>query len=144
MTTFGTLQASVLLALLIALPLTPALAATAACPAEDFDSFLHHFANEIAVQKAFVSVPLQSDSIDPEAEPEPAPVSRMLDKSELQFPLMPSEQQQLKQGLSLSKTVIDPQQVKVKLTKADTDYQVSFFFRRQGCWTLYRMQDDSL
>lgn len=144
MMTFRILQARTLLALLIALPLPPAVAATATCPAEDFDRFLHHFANEVAVQQAFVSTPLQSDSIDPDAEPEPAPISRMLDKSDLQFPLMPSEQQQLNQGLSLTKTVIDPQQVQVKLTKADTDYQVSFFFRRQGCWTLYRMQDDSL
>jgi hypothetical protein len=144
MKTSGAIAAQIVLAALIALPLTPASAATVACPAQDFDSFLKHFANDIAVQKAFVSIPLQSDSIDPEAEPEPAPVSRQLDKAQIQFPLMPNEQQQRKQGLSLSKTASSADQVTLKLTKADTDYQLSLFFRHQDCWMLYRIKDDSL
>jgi hypothetical protein len=144
MKTPGTVFAQILLSALIALPLTPASAAQVACPAQDFDSFFKHFANDVAVQKAFVSVPLQSDSIDPEAEPEPAPVSRQLDKAQIAFPLLPNEQQQRKQGLSLSKTVSATDQVSIKLSKADTDYQLTLFFRHEDCWMLYRIKDDSL
>ena len=52
--------------------------AAPACPARDFPGFLAAFADDVAVQKAFVAVPLRSDTIDPEAEPEPKPVTTML------------------------------------------------------------------
>lgn len=122
----------------------PAQASAAACPAQDFDGFLKRFANDIEVQKAFVSTPLQSEYIDPEAQPEPRPVSELLDKSQLQFPLMPSDQQQHDQGLTLAKRLKGPDQAVIKLTKADTGYQLSFFFKREACWMLYRIQDESL
>ncbi|MCD5970607.1 hypothetical protein [Pseudomonas quasicaspiana] len=122
----------------------PAQASMAACPAQDFDGFLKRFANDLEVQKAFVSTPLQSEYIDPEAQPEPRPVSELLDKSQLQFPLMPSDQQQHEQGLTLAKRLKGTDQAVIKLTKADTGYQLSLFFKREACWTLYRIQDESL
>lgn len=122
----------------------PAQASAAACPAQDFDGFLKRFANDIEIQKAFVSTPLQSEYIDPEAQPEPSPVSELLDKSQLKFPLMPSDQQQHDQGLTLAKRLKGPDQAVIKLTKADTGYQLSLFFKREVCWMLYRIQDESL
>ncbi|WP_407315367.1 hypothetical protein [Pseudomonas sp. nanlin1] len=119
-------------------------AGVAACPAQDFDGFLKRFANDIELQKAFVSSPLQSEYIDPEAQPEPRPVSELLEKSQLKFPLMPSDQQQRDQGLTLAKRLKGPDQAVIKLTKADTGYQLSLFFKREACWMLYRIQDDSL
>ncbi|WP_095093699.1 hypothetical protein [Pseudomonas sp. Irchel 3A5] len=119
-------------------------ASVATCPAQDFDGFLKRFANDIEVQKAFVSTPLQSEYIDPEAQPEPRPVSELLYKSQLQFPLMPSDQQQHDQGLTLAKRLKRPDQAVIKLTKADTGYQLSLFFKREACWMLYRIQDESL
>ncbi|MGX0954783.1 hypothetical protein AB7M18_000911 [Pseudomonas viridiflava] len=122
----------------------PSQASVAACPAQDFDGFLKRFANDIEVQKAFVSTPLQSEYIDPEAQPEPRPVSELLDRSQLQFPLMPSYQQQHDQGLTLVKQLKGPDQAVIKLSKADTGYQLSLFFKREACWMLYRIQDESL
>ncbi|WP_349969938.1 hypothetical protein [Pseudomonas caspiana] len=122
----------------------PAQTSVAACPAQDFDGFLKRFANDMEVQKAFVSTPLQSEYIDTEAQPEPRPVSELLDKSQLQFPLMPSDQQQRDQGLTLAKRLKGPDQAVIKLTKADTGYQLSLFFKREACWMLYRIQDESL
>jgi len=100
--------------------------------------------NDVEVQKAFVTDPLQSDSVDANAEPEPKPVSKMLGRAEITFPVMPSEQQQAKDGLKLTKNDISATEVSVKLAKEDTDYQMSFFFRKDGCWHLYRTKDDSL
>lgn len=114
----------------------PAMAAASpACPAQGFDSFLHRFANDIAIQKAFVSDPLQSDTVQQ--------VSQQLEKAQLSFPLMPNEQQQAQQGLSLSKAVVGPKEVMVQLTKANTDHPLSLFFRKEDCWTLYRIQNDA-
>lgn len=119
-------------------------AASPTCPAEDFASFLPKFMDDVATQRAFVTDPLQSDSVDANAEPEPKPVSKMLGRAEIAFPVMPSEQQQAKDGLKLTKNEISATEVGVKLAKEDTDYQMSFFFRKDGCWHLYRMKDDSL
>jgi hypothetical protein len=131
---------------------TPAAARSAAsatssapsCPAEHFDRFLPLFENDIAIQKAYVTYPLQSDSVDPNADPEPKPVSKSLAKAEVTFPVMPSQADQTKDGLVATQTASGPAEVAVKLVKPDTDYQTTFFFRKDDCWHLYRVKDDSL
>ena len=117
---------------------------TPTCPAQTFDIFLMAFANDVAVQKAFVTQPLQSESVDALAEPEPRPITKMLGFDQLHFPLMPNLQRQALDGLQLVKTISGNGEMEVKLVKPDTDYQVLFFFRNDGCWKLYRMRDDSL
>ncbi|MET0937508.1 MAG: hypothetical protein ABWX83_16060 [Luteibacter sp.] len=122
----------------------PAGAASPTCPATDFAGFLPKFMNDVATQKAFVTDPLQSDSVDPNAEPEPKPVSKMVGRADITFPVMPSEGQQAKDDLKLTKNETSATEVIVKLARQDTDYQMSFFFRKDGCWHLYRVKDDSL
>lgn len=125
---------------------TPAAApanAAIACPSQDFDAFLKAFADDVEVQKAHTQRPLQSDSVDPNADPEPKQVTAMLDGDALRFPVMPSSQTQHNDGLVLSQTEVNGDK-QVMLAKPDTDYQLSFFFRKGECWTLYRKRDDSL
>ena len=114
------------------------------CPAEQFDRFLPLFENDVALQKTYVTDPLQSDSVDPNADPEPKPVSKSLAKAEVAFPVMPSQADQTKDGLVATQTVSGPTEIAVKLVKPDTDYQTTFFFRKDDCWHLYRVKDDSL
>lgn len=114
------------------------------CPAQPFDAFLTAFANDIEIQKAFVTRPLQSETVDALAEPEPRPVTKMLGFAELHFPLMPNLKKQALDGLQLEKTISGNGEMEVRLFKPDTDYQVLFLFRKDGCWKLYRMRDDSL
>lgn len=114
------------------------------CPAQAFDTFLAAFANDVEVQKNFVTQPLQNESVDALAEPEPKPITKILNFVELHFPLMPSLQQQTHDGLKLIQTPSSNGEMEVKLIKPDTDYQLLFFFRNDGCWKLYRMRDDSL
>lgn len=121
----------------------PANAAAIACPSQDFSVFLKAFTDDVEVQKAHTQRPLQSDSIDPNADPEPKQVTAMLDGDALRFPVMPNTQTQKNDGLVLSQTELNGDK-QVMLAKPDTDYQLSFFFRKGECWTLYRKRDDSL
>ncbi|WP_206409503.1 hypothetical protein, partial [Lysobacter enzymogenes] len=114
-----------------------------ACPSQDFDAFLAAFADDIQVQRAFTQRPLRSETVDANADPEPKPVTAMLDGDALKFPLMASRARQQAEGLVLSQTELNGDK-QVMLAKPDTDYQLSFFFRKGECWTLYRMRDDSL
>lgn len=125
-------------------PIAPATASAPRCPAEAFDRFLPLFENDVAVQKAYVTDPLQSDSVDPNADPEPKPVSKSVPRAEVAFPVMPSQAQQTKDGLIATQTADGPTEISVKLVKPDTDYQMTFFFRKDDCWHLYRVKDDSL
>lgn len=127
-----------------AAPAGAATSATAtACPSQDFDAFLAAFADDIEVQRAFTQRPLRSETVDANADPEPKPVTAMLDGDALKFPLMASRAKQQAEGLVLSQTELNGDK-QVMLAKPDTDYQLSFFFRKGECWTLYRMRDDSL
>lgn len=121
----------------------PAAVAAKACPSQDFAVFLKAFADDVEVQKAHTQRPLRSETIDANADPEPKPVTAMLDGDALRFPLMPSASQQQAEGLVSSQTELNGDK-EVMLVKPDTDYQRSFFFRKDACWTLYRMRDDSL
>ncbi|SFW62864.1 hypothetical protein SAMN02800691_2679 [Luteibacter sp. UNCMF366Tsu5.1] len=119
-------------------------ASATTCPAESFDQFLPLFENDVSVQKTYVTDPLQSDSVDPNADPEPKPVSKSLPKDQVTFPIMPSQSDQAKDGLTAKRTDTSATDIAVKLVKPDTDYQMTFFFRKDDCWHLYRVKDDSL
>ncbi|WP_375768699.1 hypothetical protein NR798_44650 [Archangium gephyra] len=116
----------------------------AACPSQDFGTFLTAFANDASVQEAFTVRPLRIDSIDAAAEPEPKRVTRRVDGAELRFPLLPSLQRQQQDGLTMRWAPDGDDKAEVFLSKPDTDYQTSFFFIRKGCWLLEWIQDDSL
>lgn len=116
----------------------------AACPSQDFPTFLTSFANDTGVQEAFTRRPLQMDSIDVAADPEPRRITRMLEGADLRFPLMPGLQRQAQQGVKMRWTPIGNDRVEVLLTQDDTDYKTTFFFIRNDCWMLYWIKDDSL
>jgi len=123
---------------------TPAPTSALACPSPSFDGFLKAFTENIEVQKAFSVEPLESQTVDAAAEPEPALVTKMLSAAELQFPLIPSERQQSKEGLTMRQSVLESSDTKVTLAKEDTDHQMSFYFRKNQCWQLYRIRNESL
>jgi hypothetical protein len=119
--------------------------AAGACPASTFDGFLPAFMDDVSVQKRYAADPLESDTIDPNAEPEPAPVKKMLTKAQVTFPVMPDSARQKKDGLVLKRSPEGDGGFAVELAKPDTDYQMTFHFRSaEGCWQLYRTEDDSL
>lgn len=123
----------------------PSAPSAMACPAPTFEGFFKRFADDVAVQKAYVTDPLQSDSVDAEAEPEPAPVHKTLKASEIAFPVLPTTTELASKGLNVTTEHPDPSDIAVTVSKPDTDDQKVFHFRpSDGCWTLYRIDDQSL
>ena len=115
-----------------------------ACPSREFDQFLTAFVSDSKVQTAFTASPLQSDSIDAGSEPEPKTVKRQLLASEVKFPVIQAAQQQHDEGLTMLRRK-DGEEMVVTVTKPDTDYQISYYFRKnEGCWQLYRKFDESI
>jgi hypothetical protein len=127
-----------------AVPTSTPTSAAPACPSPSFDGFLKAFIESAEVQRAFSTEPLESQNVDATAEPEPALVTKMLTAAEPQFPLIPSEQQQVKEGLTMRQSVLENGDTKVTLAKEDTDYQMSFYFKKEACWKLIRIRNDSL
>lgn len=127
-----------------AVPTPAPTSAVPACPSPSFDGFLKAFIASVEVQKAFSAEPLESQTVDAAAEPEPALVTKMLTATELQFPLIPSEQQQANEGLKMRQSALENGDIKVTLAKEDTDYQMSFYFKKEACWELIRVRNDSL
>lgn len=117
---------------------------TLACPSSNFDGFLKVFISDLEAQKEFSANPLENQTVDATAEPEPALVTKMLTATELKFPLIPSEQQQANQGLKMRQSALENGDIKVTLAKEDTDYQMSFYFKKEVCWKLIRIRNDSL
>jgi len=121
----------------------PARAATG-CPAGTFTGFLQAFAADMAVQRAHTRIPLIDETVDPNAEPEPRTVRRMLDAAHIRFPLLPSPAEQRRKHMTMHSRAV-PAGMETTLRTGETDDQIRLLFRREkGCWTLIRRSDDSL
>jgi hypothetical protein len=123
----------------------PAWAASGTCPATTPDAFVKRFMDDAAIQKQFTADPLQAQTIDANAEPEPAPVTQNLPKDRFKFPIMPSTERAAADHLVLKQTPDAKGGFAAELDRPGTDYQVTYRFRAaNGCWELYRTEDDSL
>ncbi|MHA6831177.1 hypothetical protein [Ralstonia pseudosolanacearum] len=115
-----------------------------ACPAADFPTFIQKFSEEERIQKEFTRYPLERLQLDPESQPEPSTVVRHLHRDQLRFPIIPSEQERANQMLEIQMDSASAGKASVTLTKPDTDYQVRYHFKKNGCWMLERIEDWSL
>lgn len=122
----------------------PASAAGPACPSTDLDTFLKAFIDDVAVQRAFTAQPLRDQSVDNTAMPEPRPVTQMLSGPALHFPVMPTRSERATLGLEARWLERGDQQAVLRLLKEDTDLQIDYVFRKQGCWQLVERIDHSL
>ena len=115
-----------------------------ACPSRDFSEFIQAFSENTAMQVAFTQYPLLEQRLDINAEPEPKLVVRKLRRDQVSFPVFPNEAERRKQSLVLRIDEKKSNHVKLTLVKEDTDYQVNYFFSRDSCWRLKRIEDRSL
>ncbi len=114
-----------------------------ACPADNFEEYLERFENDVEAQRRHTASPLQWDFVDAcEVFLRPA-LKQMLGAAEIEYPVIPDSALQARDGLVREMTASN-EEVQVKLSKPDTDYQVTYYFRTGACWTLYRKADDSL
>lgn len=114
-----------------------------ACPDAGFAQFLARFASDAAVQRRSSADPLLHGHIDVNAEPEPVPVQEPRALDALQWPVFPDP---AGFGQTRSMHVSDAgdggMQVMVR-REGSSDQQV-YTFRRQPCWTLVELFDESI
>lgn len=116
----------------------------AVCPSQEFSKFLKAFSEHKDTQMAFTKYPLKRQQLDLNAEPEPKPVIKSLGRHQIEFPLIPDELERKAKSLTLRIDKVTSKKAKLTLLKIDTDYQVSYFFSKSGCWKLERIEDWSL
>jgi hypothetical protein len=124
-------------------PTPAATPAAPACPDADFDSFLKRFSADIAVQERATADPLTMIRLDPDAQPEPKPVSREVPLAQVELPVIPN----LDAARSGGREVVvsenaDGRQVRVRTE--DTGDQQVYHFTQRPCWTLVKVDDQSL
>jgi hypothetical protein len=111
----------------------------AACEESDSASFLSRFVADIEFQRQATKSPLLERVIDDDLEPKESLVT----KSAEEFPLLPSPAQIKAQGLVLENIETD-RGMQVRLYKPETDYLIYYEFERVPCWTLVRIENQSL
>jgi len=127
-------------------PSTSAAAPVAAaprCPDADFDSFLKRFSADITVQEKATANPLTMIRLDPDAQPEPKQVNREVPLSGVEWPVIPHLDAARGGGLEVvvSKNAAGRQ---VLVRTADTGDQRIYHFVQRPCWTLVKVDDQSL
>ncbi|HEV2746326.1 MAG TPA: hypothetical protein VGW34_03385 [Allosphingosinicella sp.] len=112
------------------------------CPSQSFPAFLHRFSESVKVQQTFTHFPLEQSRIV-QGRDEPHQVRLRIHKNDLHFPLYPDNSIILSQRLSKTITEREKDAV-VTLAKTDTDYLVTYHFKKTDCWYLAKIDDQSL
>ncbi|WP_425510713.1 hypothetical protein [Xanthomonas floridensis] len=121
----------------------PAPAPAASCPDADFSAFLKRFSAEIAVQEKATANPLTMIQLDPEAQPEPAPVAHDVPLAKVEWPVIPNLDAARNGGREVVVSEdAGGRQVLVR-TPNSGDQQV-YHFAQRPCWTLVKVDDQSL
>lgn len=114
------------------------------CPSENFSEFLIVFSNDEKFQHEFLKIPLEIQKIDLNSDSEPIPVLNILNAEQIVYPLIPLELERKKKSLDLRVDELTRLKAKVTLYKKDTGYQISYFFNKDFCWRLERIEDWSI
>ncbi|WP_372392135.1 hypothetical protein ACCQ05_19180 [Xanthomonas sp. NCPPB 3582] len=118
-------------------------APVANCPDADFSSFLKRFGAEIAVQEKATADPLTMIQLDLEAQPEPAPVVREVPLATVEWPVIPNLDAARKGGREVVVSE-DAGGRQVLVRTPDTGGQQVYHFAQRPCWTLVKVDDQSL
>ncbi|WKV83997.1 hypothetical protein LJJ44_23520 [Pseudomonas sp. B24_DOA] len=79
-----------------------------------------------------------------DAEPEPEQKTVLLDKNQVVFPVIFGKEKRVAAGVGVTVLENFNGVAKIKIEKPDTDYQVFYVFKLEGCWFLDEIQDYSL
>jgi hypothetical protein len=118
--------------------------ASAECPYPEFDAFLKHFGNEIALQEKATADPLLDSYIDAEAEPEPRKVESRLALADVEWPVMPDPAALAGQGREMQVSTLADGQRQVQIRTPDSSDQQTYTFAQTPCWTLVKREDESI
>lgn len=114
------------------------------CPSRQFTEFFKAFSASSDIQEAFTKYPLKWQQLDLNADPEPKSFVKSLRRNQVEFPVIPDELERKSKLLMVRIDKMTSGHVKLTLLKDDTDYQITYFFRKNSCWKLERVEDWSL
>lgn len=83
-------------------------------------------------------------SVDPDAQPEPAIVTRQVPRSEVEFPVMADAATRQAEGSQLRVDARGDAEREVLVGLPDSGAQVRFAFKAMPCWTLVGVNDESM
>ena len=113
------------------------------CPSDNFEQFLEQFSRQIRVQEAATADPLASSQVNTDAQPEPVVETRQIPLADVTWPVIPDLAQARRNGRLVRVAGQGLERV-VSVASPDTSNQQHYHFRQQPCWTLVRVEDDSL
>ena len=118
--------------------------ASVACPSQEFSRFAEAFSESQEIQMAFTEYPLEMQQLDTQAMPEPKPFTSRLQRHQIEFPIIPNKAKRMAKALRLRVEQLEPGRAKLTLMQDDSDYLVEYFFRRDACWKLVSVDNQSL
>lgn len=116
----------------------------AACPDTDFDAFLERFESSADAQRAASADPLTMSRIDPDAQPEPAPVATRVPRDQVPFPVLADAATRQAEGSQLRIESRGDNARDVIVALPDSGAQVHLEFEMRDCWTLVAVDDQSM
>lgn len=118
------------------------IATTEPCPSHSFSTFLRRFSESEPVQRSFTYFPLETSRLI-EGKDEPKEMRLRILREDASFPLYPAPSTIA--SLGLSEDIQEyTKSAEVIITKADTDYLVTYHFVKTDCWYLSKKVDESL
>lgn len=95
------------------------------------------------MQKAYTTFPLSTSQIL-DSDPEPVTFTKVLQRDQVNFPLVPTEKQREQSMLVATIARSGQEHSTWTLARPDTDDQTVYHFRLYKCWYLYRIASESL
>jgi hypothetical protein len=99
---------------------SPTATSTPVCPAQDISFFIQQFSSDEAVQSLYTTI------------------------QSAEFPVMPLVQERKDNALLMRLEDVTASTARVNLTRPDSDYLVSYYFKMDDCWRLVSIENQSL
>lgn len=111
---------------------------------DDFYEFSNIFINNQYFQKQHSNDHVIISLIDTESYSIPQKIKKSIDKKDIKYPIIPSFDILNEDKQKLKIVQIDKNNAEIIRSKDDTGLLVKYHFKKNKCWNLYMIEDDSI
>lgn len=115
-----------------------------AISSDNFYEFSNLFINDQSLQKIFSRDYIIFSLIDTESYAIPQKIEKIIDKNSINYPIIPSYKIINKYNQKLKIVQIDKNKAEIIRSKDDTGLLIKYHFKKNKCWNLYMIEDDSI
>jgi len=108
------------------------------CVENNFRGFINIFLDDIETQKKFTHYPLKKQTLI-DTGIEPKELIKTYTKKQLKFPLISSLYNQKNLEMEMEPKSVN--EILLRIFKPDTDIVIDYFFKKDKCWVLYKIED---